>query len=98
MTLRMASVSLVLDGDHCWPDLTVEHVTLGKDAKLAMAFLSNATVSGKAAVTLRIDLPNGQVALASVTLALLRSAVAAFEAREQYLTEQAELAKKGGLP
>lgn len=92
------NMRIILDGDGCWPDLLgkMERVELGKKASVSMALLPQSTASGKAAVSIRIDLPNGEVTIAQVTLDLLRAAVRAFDGREQYLADEAAAAKKGG--
>lgn len=100
----MTSISIMMDGDGCWPDLTEKHEA-GKviwDAQLAgVSLLPDGEVTdgftGRTKrvpiVTVRFELPNGTTALAQVKLEMLESIVRSFKGRLEYL---AELKAKGG--
>lgn len=78
-----------LDGDGCWPDVTKLREEgrlidlMGSDTGpvLELAALPAGTVSGKASVTVRVNLPDGRVVLTEVTLRLLKLAVDAIATR-----------------
>lgn len=80
MSNQMMSLEVHIEGDKCWPDL------MGKKGQpafiqgcfIGIARLPGGTVSGKSSVTVRIELPDGQVVLAETTLVLLANAVKAF--------------------
>lgn len=59
----MASLTMIMDGDNCWPDLKDKMdkvIHLGNDAPpLQVALLDKGMASGRPSVTLRIDLPDG---------------------------------------
>lgn len=74
------SLGVHINGDDCWPDLAEKGFIAG--SFVAIARLSKGTVSGKSSVTVRIELPDGRTVLAETSLALLRQAVAAFNAAE----------------
>jgi hypothetical protein len=75
----MIPLSIILDGDGCWPDLAEKEVV---EADLtAVAPLEHGTALGKPTVTFRVDLPDGKVVLAQTTLSLFLSAADAFKAR-----------------
>jgi hypothetical protein len=75
----MIPLSIILDGDGCWPDLVgKETINTTVDA---VATLPRGTESGKPTVTVRINLPDGRVVLAETTLGLFLSAADAFKAR-----------------
>jgi hypothetical protein len=69
-------VTLALDGDGCWPDLASKRV-IDAGHSLGLALLREGTACGKESVTLRIDLPDGTVALAQITLRMLATATQA---------------------
>jgi hypothetical protein len=79
----MPMLNLILDGDHCWPDLDPKDVIhLGNDAPpIGLAVLPGGMLSGKTSVTFRIDLPDGRVVIAETSFALLETAVRAIQAR-----------------
>ena len=76
----MPALQVVLDGDNCWPDLRAGFI---EGEWVGIARLRSGTVAGKATVTVRIQLPDGQTVLAETTLALLEGAVRAFRAAEE---------------
>lgn len=73
-------LTIVLNGDDCWPELKERGFVQG--VFVALARLPNGTVGGRSSVIARIELSSGQVVLAETTLALLRSAVQAFDAAD----------------
>lgn len=73
----MIGLQVILHGDNCWPDLREKGFIEGRWTGIAR--LKNGTVGGNPTVTIRIELPNGRTVLAETTLALLSSAVKAFE-------------------
>lgn len=75
---HMKALSVITNGDNCWPDLKSKGFIEGQ--WVGIARLPNGTVSGNATVTVRIELPDGTTVLAETTLALLRQAMIAFEA------------------
>lgn len=72
----MPVLSVIMNGDNCWPDLRTGFI---EGQWIGIARLPNGTVQGNATVTVRIELPDGRTVLAETTLALLSSAVRAFE-------------------
>jgi hypothetical protein len=100
----MTSIQICLDGDQCWPDLTA----LGEAGKVHTAQLAavallpdgevkrlDGSIGRVPIVTLRIALPDGQVALAQVKLDTLEQVVRAMRGRLDYLRE---MAATGGVP
>ncbi len=82
----MPMLSVHTHGDECWPDVAalaadgrVIHLA---GAGLSVARLPGGLTSGKSSVTIRVDLPDGRVVLAETSLALLRTAVQAFDAAD----------------
>lgn len=73
----MPALSIIMNGDNCWPELKKKGFIVGH--WVGIARLPNGTVLGNPTVTVRIELPDGQTVLAETTLALLSSAVRAFE-------------------
>jgi hypothetical protein len=76
----MRVIDLHLNGDGCWPDL----VGLRDEGKyqettepISMAMLMHGTEGGRASVTIRMNLPDGTVALGQTSLRLLATAVRA---------------------
>lgn len=100
----MTSIDIQLDGDGCWPDLVELHKA-GKvefHAQLAgVALLPDAAVTDSftgaerhvPAVTLRMHLPDGTVALAQLKLEMLETIVRGFHARLEYLAAQRKAGK-----
>jgi len=82
--MKLMSLSVITNGDNCWPDLREKGFVEGgyppEVGGVGIARLPNGTVSGNATVTVRIELPDGRTVLADTTLALLRQAMIAFEA------------------
>lgn len=76
----MTPLRIILQGDGCWPDLArkqVLHVTEG----LQVAALPGGMESGRPSVMLRVDLPDGSVVLAEMSLRALLTAARALSAR-----------------
>lgn len=73
----MPALTIITNGDNCWPELRKKGFIVGQWTGLAR--LPNGTVQGNPTVTVRIELPDGQTVLAETTLALLSSAIRAFE-------------------
>lgn len=73
----MPALSVITNGDNCWPDLKDKRLVVGN--WVGIARLPNGTAQGNATVTVRIELPDGRTVLAETTLALLSSAMRAFE-------------------
>lgn len=72
-------LSMHLDGDHCWPDLTERE---WEEARLvSVAVLPNGTSEGRPSVTLRVETEDGRVFLAQTTLRLFATAARAFAAK-----------------
>jgi hypothetical protein len=81
----MNSISLFLDGDGAWPDMKSK-IEEGKlinltGGTIGLALLVNGTVGGNPSVSIRLDLPDGQVVFTQTTLALLSNAVRAMNIR-----------------
>lgn len=81
----MPALNIHVDGEGCWPDLAW---TVGQDgpktlttAIVSVACLPHGMLSGAPSVTIRLDLPDGTVALAETSLALFLMAADAFVAR-----------------
>lgn len=86
----MPALSIHTHGDECWPDLNPieERLADGRvihlvGTGLSMARMPEGLASGKSSVTIRVDLPDGRVVLAETSLALLSTAVRAFEAADE---------------
>ena len=82
----MNALSVVLDGDDCWPDLREkmargEVIHIGNGGKIAVAVLSGGMQSGKPSIMFRIDLPDGRTVMAETSWRLLRFACDAISAR-----------------
>ena len=78
----MAELHIHLVGDNCWPDLVekrdkVIHIT----DDMEIAALSGGMTSGRPSVALRINLPDGQVVVAELSMRLFLMAAHAFTAR-----------------
>jgi len=81
----MPVLSVILDGDNCWPDIRTRQqdvIHLGNNAPpIQVACLTGGMTSGLPSVTFRIDLPDGKVVLAETSLRLFQIAAAAITAR-----------------
>jgi hypothetical protein len=80
----MPMLTIHVNGEGCWPDLPV---AVGQDGPrwqqtedLSIAALAHGMQSGKTSVMIRMNLPDGSVALGETSLALLLAAARAFEA------------------
>ncbi len=99
----MTSIDIKMDGDGCWPDLKEKHAAGQVEWHASLASVSLlpdgevTDLTGKSRrvpiVTLRIEMPDGKVALAQVKLEMLDTIVRGFKSRIEYL---AELEAKGG--
>ena len=78
--MPMPVINLKLDGDAAWPDLGDREV-LDCGATFHMAGLEAGMGSGKPSVAIRIDLPDGRVAIVQTSLTALETAVRALVAR-----------------
>jgi hypothetical protein len=76
----MLILEVILDGEGCWPDLAEKTViNLGNESKpIQVAALPKGLVSGKPSVSIRLDLPDGNVVIAETSLALFLSAAETF--------------------
>jgi hypothetical protein len=101
----MPSIDLRLDGDNCWPDLVAkfaEGTANVSSAPLGVATLAGGMESGRPSVMLRIDLPDGKVALCETSLDLWLNATAAMRGRyeeafpELFAWMRAGVAPEGG--
>jgi hypothetical protein len=77
----MTTLDVHTNGEGCWPDLGERGFISGQITGIAR--LPHATESGRSSVTVRIELPTGRIVLAQTTLALLSTAVKAFEVAEE---------------
>ena len=81
----MAYITMIMDGDNCWPDLKDnldKVIHLANDAPpLQVALLDKGMTSGRPSVMLRIDLPDGRVVLAETSLRLFALACRAFASK-----------------
>jgi hypothetical protein len=85
----MPSLDVILDGDGCWPDARGERLLdLTNAGPIGMALLPGGMMSGKPSVTIRIDMPDGKILLTQTSLALLETAVRAFQARLNFLADR----------
>lgn len=77
----MPVLDLKLDGDGAWPDLAdkLDRVTRIEHAQITV--LDRGMTSGKPSVTVRLDLPDGQIILYETSLALFLTTADAIRAR-----------------
>jgi hypothetical protein len=94
----VTTIDLQLDGDECWPDL--RDFVLG--ALSGVALLPDGEVTGfdgqtrrVPILTLRVELPDGTVALAQIKVEMLETVLGAVRGRLAYI---ADLARRGGTP
>lgn len=88
----MTSIDIEMDGDNCWPELKGR----ASEARLTGAALlpdgEVTTITGERKrvpiVTLRFELPDGQIGLAQLKLDMLDTIVRGMRGRLQYLAEQ----------
>lgn len=78
----MSILTIHPHGDGCWPDLIIDSTLVGKVA--ALARLPMGMVSGRSSVSMRIELPNGKVVIAEVSLAQLTQAVELFNKLDEH--------------
>ena len=89
----MLGLDLDLEGDGAWPDLAgrlgdVLHLREGTTIRLAV--LTAGMTSGRPAVGIRLDLPDGRVLVAETSARLLVTAARAIAARFPDLFEGGE--------
>ena len=89
----MLGLDLDLEGDGAWPDLAgrldqVIHLREGTTIRLAV--LTAGMTSGRPAVGIRLDLPDGRVLVAETSARLLVTAARAIAARFPDLFEGGE--------
>lgn len=75
----MIGLSVILDGDGCWPDLAENPPTEAVFA--AVAALPAGMASGRPSIALRVDLPDGSVVVAQTSYRLFQAAARALAAR-----------------
>lgn len=81
----MPAMKITLDGDRAWPDLGSlvcqggPPVQVTEDVEIVT--LAGGMTSGAPSVAIRLNLPDGSVAIAQTSLALLLTAADAFRAR-----------------
>lgn len=85
----MPQLDVLFDGDGCWPDLMDKPFThLGNDAKpIQVALLDGGMGSGHPSVSIRLDLPDGEVVVAETSLRLFVLAGRMFAAKYPDLFE-----------
>lgn len=81
----MPHLRIILTGDEAFEDLKdhMENVTHLQNPSMAMARLTKGMISGKSAVAIRINLPDGKVLIAETSMDLFLAAANVFEARER---------------
>lgn len=78
----MASgMSVILDGDACWPDLSKKDILHVTETLIQVACLEGGMQSGKPSLTIRIDLPGREVLLVETSMALFLDAAAIMATR-----------------
>jgi hypothetical protein len=76
-----------INGDGCWPDLEGSTIAGGNGPRLqvtevaSIAALASGMQSGLPSVMIRLNLPDGTVALGETSMRLFLQAAAAFRAR-----------------
>ena len=82
----MITLNLFLNGNNCWPDL--KQLVLNRDPRVvhvekpvSIALMDGGMESGKHSVTLRLDLPSGEVVIAETSWALFNQAFIGMAAR-----------------
>jgi hypothetical protein len=79
----MIALTLKLDGDRAWPDLgtKTERGLVAEAGAIEVVGLAGGMTSGDPSVAIRLDLPDGRVAIAQTSLAMLLMAADALRAR-----------------
>ena len=75
----MITLSIILDGEGCWPDLAEKGFE--KADLVSIAALSDGMTSGKPSIAFRFSLCDGRTAIGQTSLALFLSAADAFRAK-----------------
>jgi len=78
--MPMPVIDLKLDGDDAWTDIRLADV-VDCGTVVKMAGLRGGMGSGKPSVAIRVDLPDGRVAIVQTSLAALETATRALVAR-----------------
>lgn len=76
----MPTMSVILDGDGCWPDLKDKQF-INLESPIEVAGLPAGMTSGKPSVSFRFTLPDGTVVIAQTSMALFQTAAKMLEAR-----------------
>lgn len=81
-----ASLSLHINGDGCWPDITPQSEKLtwlrSTTENLSIARLPAGMRSGASSVAIRINTPDGRVVVVEVSMKLFQAAAQAFAAAD----------------
>ena len=83
----MPSLTMIMTGDNCWPDLqdklgTDKLIHLGAGSPpIQVALLDAGMQSGRPSVSIRFDLPDGKTVVAETSLRLFAAAARAFAAK-----------------
>lgn len=83
----MPKVVIIPEGDGCWPDLHEKREqgqtldAMGENAQISFAGLGGGMASGRASVSIRIDLPDGRVVLTETSLRLFKAAADALASK-----------------
>lgn len=77
--LSGTSITIHLDGDACWPDLTSKEHRHGKI--VSVATLPDGTSGGRPSIMIRAELDDGSIVLIETTLRLFNACAAAFRGR-----------------
>lgn len=94
------SIDIQLDGDNCWPEIrgkVIANVELTGVALLPDGEVIDGVTGARKRVPillLRVDLPDGTVAIAQIKVEMLNMIASAMKGRLEYL---AELKAKGGV-
>ncbi len=75
----MIVMRVILDGEECWSDLNGKRILRATD--LQIASLAVGTTSGHPSIAIRVDLENGETAIAETSLKLLLAAADLFKAK-----------------
>jgi uncharacterized protein (UPF0371 family) len=87
------AIILKLDGERCWPDLADKmDQIIDVEAPIQIALMPGGMSTGKAAIAIRIELPDGRTVIAQTSQELFDAAARAFRGRLEYL---ADLERRG---
>lgn len=83
-----ASLSIHINGDGCWPDVTPESEQLtwlhSTTENLSIARLPAGMQSGASSVAIRVNTPDGRIVVVEVSMKLFQAAAQAFAAADQH--------------